>query len=192
MSIYAHLQNGVVIEIIYPLLDDSGNEYAINVRYPQDFVAQCVDITGISPQPDQHWLFDGSNFSPPPGPSIAQLLAAAKDNQTAIIYDAYNAASTLPVSYTSKGGLSAIFDADSVSQSRLCSMLAGFTEAQAAPADFYWVANDNSQIPFTFPDILGLAAALAAQGWVAFQKLQILKSAIRAATTPESVNAISW
>ena len=61
MNIYARVEDGVVMEIIPPRED--GLE--IEKRFHPDFVATLVDITDVSPAPDQRWTYDGETFSPP-------------------------------------------------------------------------------------------------------------------------------
>ncbi|CAH2808757.1 MAG: hypothetical protein PPHEINF_6204 [uncultured Paraburkholderia sp.] len=78
MKVYAYIQNGEVFGIIEPVARDidspeggepsfkAGDEVPIEQRYHPTFVANCVDITGISPQPQQRWKYDKSlnTFSP--------------------------------------------------------------------------------------------------------------------------------
>ncbi len=121
-------------------------------------------------------------------PSLAQ----AQATQIATLSASYAAAVAQPVAYTSKGGVSKDFDADPASVTTLQSALAGYTPAGAVPAGFYWVASDNTQVAFTLADLQGLAQALLAQGWAAFQKLQTLKAQVAAATTVAAVEAVVW
>jgi hypothetical protein len=65
MTIYARVSNGVVQEIINPLLDDDGIEFQISIRFTPDIVAQMVDITDCNPMPACWWAYDGRNFSEP-------------------------------------------------------------------------------------------------------------------------------
>jgi hypothetical protein len=44
----------------------------------------------------------------------------------------------------------------------------------------------------TFAQLQGLAAAMLAQGWAAFQNLQTRKTAVRSATTVTQVQTIIW
>jgi hypothetical protein len=64
--------------------------------------------------------------------------------------------------------------------------------AGAAPSEFYWVAADNVQVPFTLPDLKGLYLAMLARGCAAFLQLPTLKAQINAATTLAAVQAIVW
>lgn len=64
---------GTVAEIIEPMLDDGGNEIAIERRYHPDLVKTFVDITGIEPRPAGWWTYVGplgpdatpGTFTPP-------------------------------------------------------------------------------------------------------------------------------
>lgn len=79
MHTYAHVDNGVVIEIIEPMVYEidsppgcefefkKGDEVPIERRFVPDLVARMVDITLLSPQPAYGWTFDGKKFSPPAG-----------------------------------------------------------------------------------------------------------------------------
>lgn len=92
MKTYAHVQNGSVIEIIEPYIDPSGNEVPIEERYIAEFVAQMVDITDVSPKPEQRWTYDGATFSAPivTPPNAEELAAAARverEKQLRGIYD---------------------------------------------------------------------------------------------------------
>ncbi|MHB1266444.1 MAG: DUF4376 domain-containing protein [Acidithiobacillus ferriphilus] len=54
------------------------------------------------------------------------------------------------------------------------------------------MALDNSQVPFEYADLLGLAQAMALQGAAAFAKRQSLKAQVAAATTVTGVQAVVW
>jgi hypothetical protein len=127
-----------------------------------------------------------------PAPTAAQLLAQAQQAQIATLTAAYQSAIAQPVSYTSKGGVTKTYQADPNSLSNLQNALLGLQAAGATPSGFYWVAADNTQVPFTYSDLQGLAAALLAQGWAAFQQLQTLKGQVNAATTISAVQTIVW
>ncbi|WP_158602104.1 DUF4376 domain-containing protein [Pararobbsia silviterrae] len=125
-------------------------------------------------------------------PTAAQLLATAQTTQKLVIDAAYADAIQQNVSFTTAAGVTETFEADSDSQTLLVSATQGYTIAGATPAGFYWVAADNTQVPFTLADLTGLYQATLAQGWEAFQKRQTLKSQIDAATTVATVQAITW
>lgn len=69
MKTYARVSNGIVMEIVSPMTDAEGKEIPITERFTPDFVAMMVDVTNVSPQPSQHWTYDGSAFSTPPEPT---------------------------------------------------------------------------------------------------------------------------
>lgn len=119
-------------------------------------------------------------------------LATAQANQTALMYQGYQAAVTLNVSFETAAGVTQTYQADAGSQNTLLQAYTGFEAAGAVPAGFYWVAADNTQVPFTLADLKGLYGAMLAQGWAAFQHLQVRKASIRATTTSAAVKAIVW
>jgi len=125
-------------------------------------------------------------------PLPPQTLADAQVQQIAILLAAYAADCAQPVSFTTAGKVTKTFQADPGSVQVLQQTLAGLSAAQATPAGFYWVAADNTQVPFSFADLQGLAAAMLAQGWTAFQHLQTLKAEVNAATTIAAAQAVTW
>jgi hypothetical protein len=127
-----------------------------------------------------------------PAPTAAQLLAQAQQAQIATLTAAYQTAIVQPVSYTSKGGITKTYQADPNSLSNLQNTLLGLQAAGATPSGFYWVSADNTQVSFAYADLQGLAAAMLAQGWAVFQKLQTLKAQVNAATTVSAVQAVVW
>jgi len=65
MRIYAHVENGVIDELVTPTLDLEGNQYAIELCFPASFVDACVEITGLDPMPQERWTYDGTTFAAP-------------------------------------------------------------------------------------------------------------------------------
>ncbi|WP_213765729.1 hypothetical protein [Caballeronia sp. dw_19] len=65
MTIYARVSDGVVQEIIQPLLQEDGNEWPITDRFTANQVAQMVDVTNLDPQPACWWTYNGSTFRAP-------------------------------------------------------------------------------------------------------------------------------
>lgn len=127
-----------------------------------------------------------------PTPSEAEQLAAAQAAKLAELDAAYAVAVTQPVSFTTAGGVAKTFQADKASQDTLTVSMQGYDIAGSVPAGFYWVAADNTLVPFTLDDLKGLYAAMLAQGWVGFQNRQTKKTAARVATTVAAVEAITW
>lgn len=122
----------------------------------------------------------------------APTLAQAQDAQRVLLESAYAAAASAPVSVTTAGKVTASFQADAGSVANVQATLLGLSATQATPTGFFWVAADNSQVPFTYADIQGLAAAMLAQGWASFKRLQVAKAAVRAATTVAAVQAVTF
>lgn len=123
----------------------------------------------------------------PPSPTFAQLVAA----QIGLMYAAYQAAIAQDVSFTTAAGVLKTFQSDPQSISNAQAMLAAYG-ASGVPSGFYWVAKDNTQVPFTLADLQGLAKTMGDQGWSAFQRLQARKASILAAGTIAEVQAVVW
>ena len=131
------------------------------------------------------------NIPVPPAPP-APTLSAAQAAQIAALAASYTTAIAQSVSFTSAGGITKTFQSDPQSVNNLANMLAAFPTQGVLPAGFYWVAADNTQVPFTVADMQGLAKVIGAQGFAAFQHLQTQKAAVLAATTVAAVQAITW
>jgi hypothetical protein len=95
------------------------------------------------------------------------------------------------VALTTLGGVTAMFQADSGSVENITGALAGYS-AETLPVGFYWVAEDNSRVPFTYADIKGLASIITAQGWQAFQKYQDKKAELAGVKTIAKARAVTW
>ena len=122
-----------------------------------------------------------------------QGLSGIQNKYLGLLNVGYSNAIATPVSYTNKAGFTKTYQADRDSVRNMQDAILGFQAMGGiVPSGFYWVAADNTQVPFTFADVQGLAAAAIGQGWAQFQKLQTLKAQIRAATTPAAAQSISW
>lgn len=124
----------------------------------------------------------------PPAPTLADAQAA----QTAILQAAYENAIIQPVTYTTVGGVTKVFQADTDSQNILLQSFTGFNAAGGVPTGFYWKSQDNTEVPFTLADLKGLFQAMLGQGWTAFQHNSTQKAAVASATTIAAVQAITW
>jgi len=124
---------------------------------------------------------------PAPTPTAAELLAQAQAAQKADLEASYGSAISQNVSY-----LGTMFQADPASQDTLNKVLTALTPSGSTPTGFYWVDAFNNLVPMTLSQLQGLAAAMMAQGWTAFQHLQTLKAQVAAATTVAAVQAIVW
>lgn len=152
-----------------------------------------VTATQWANQSGDWWVVNGGlTQTDPNAPTVAQLVAQAQAAQIVTLTQAYKSAIQQPVSYTSKGGVTKTYQADPQSLSNLQNAILGMQASAIVPSGFYWVSADNTQVPFTFADLQGLAADLLAQGWAAFQHLQTLKAEVLAATTVSAVQAIAW
>ena len=125
-------------------------------------------------------------------PLNSSEIATAQAGQIALLVSAYDLAKQQAVSYTSAGGITKMYQADKKSVENLEAMLWTFQLEGATQPGFYWVAADNTQVPFTYGDMQGLAFAFGAQGALAFQHLQTKKAAVNAATSLSAIQAITW
>ena len=84
------------------------------------------------------------------------------------------------------------YQSDIQSQANLQSAIAGCMFSLATPNGFYWVAADNTQVPFTYNDLITLASIMFAQGAAAFQHFQTLKASVNAAVDIDTLGTIHW
>jgi hypothetical protein len=122
----------------------------------------------------------------------AALLIAAKTARIAVMQVAYDAALNTDIEFTTAAAITADFQVTDQSIGNMKATIAGFGDTGVAPADFYWVAKDNSHPVFTFADIQGLARAVSERAWVDFKNLQTKKQAVKDAADVTAVNAINW
>ncbi len=126
-------------------------------------------------------------------PTNIFLLQQAKQKKIIILQEAYQAAISLSVTYTSKGGVTKNYQTDTNSINNLQSLLVGLScQPDALPESFYWVSEDNTQVPFVYEDMQELGVAMCAQGIEAFANLQNKKSAVNAAATVPAIALITW
>ncbi|MFL9893737.1 DUF4376 domain-containing protein [Paraburkholderia sp. RL17-381-BIF-C] len=160
--------------------------------------AGLVDVINIS---EEQWqacinspgyiVLSGVLVSPPAA-TESEILANAQAAQMSALTVAYQAAVQQPVSFTTAAGTAKTFQADSNSQNVLLIATTGYNLAGATPQGFYWVADDNTQVPFALADLKGLYAVMLQQGNTAFQTLQTLKAQVRSAATIAAVQSITW
>ena len=122
----------------------------------------------------------------------ANVMADALAAKLAEFETAYAAAIVADVSYTSVGGVTKTYQADAGSVVNLQATINGCAKTQTTPSGFYWVASDNTQVPFSYADLLALAEVIFVQGAIAFQRLQAAKNAAKAATTYVALSAVQW
>jgi hypothetical protein len=65
MKTYVYVNDGVVWEIVRPMVDGDENEIPLSSRYTSSFCSQCVDVTGMQPPPQENWtaIEDGGQWS---------------------------------------------------------------------------------------------------------------------------------
>jgi hypothetical protein len=84
MKTYARVDSSVIVEIILPWTNGEGIPVDIPIedRFPAEFIATLVDITGLDPMPIQGWTYEGGVFSEPqPDPVDLDQLAITVRNQ---------------------------------------------------------------------------------------------------------------
>lgn len=142
-----------------------------------------VTIRDLGVVPEEGWLEQD------PGPGIDE----AKVAKHAVLREGYEAAIEADVTYTSMAGVTQVYQADQAfSVANLSQMILAFQASQAVPDGFYWVARDNTKVPFTYGDLLGLAQAIGASGFAAYAHWQDCKALVDAAETVEEVEAVAW
>lgn len=146
------------------------------------------DVTLPQPWADGAYTYANGCFAAIGAPSLSN----AQTRQLASLNASYREAISAPVGFKSANGTMETYQADPGSIDCLNYSLAGYQSVGATPPGFYWVAADNVRVPFTYADLQGLAAAITAQWWAAFQHLQDKKAAVIAATTMAQVQAIVW
>ena len=55
MTVLARIEDGIIVEIIQPLLNADGEEWPVEARFTEEFLISCADITGAVPQPAEWW-----------------------------------------------------------------------------------------------------------------------------------------
>jgi Domain of unknown function (DUF4376) len=155
-----------------------------------DWNTQAPDTYAPQKQPDGSWAYvlQARQLT---AHELAEVLSSAKSAKLSTLSSAYAAACTQPVSFTTAGKISKTFQADVSSTAVLQQTLAGLSGPQATPPGFFWVSADNTAVPFSYADLQGLAGAILAQGWAAFQALQTAKAAVNAATTVAQAQAVA-
>jgi hypothetical protein len=193
------LEPGVFIEPIFstdaPPPTPGENQIAIFAEgawsLQDDYIGQTVydQSTGASEVVEALGALPiGFALTPPP-PTLAQVQAT----QIATLTAAYNVAIQQPVPYKSQGGITKTYQATLQSVANLTQMLLAFGASATVPFGFYWVSADNTQVPFTYADMQGLAVAFGTQGAMAFQILQTLKAQVKAPNqTVAGVQVIVW
>ena len=109
----------------------------------------------------------------------SKLAELSKDYYTCITSD---------IEYTTINSVTSIFQADTNSQTLLSNEILVYTlPGSITPDGYYWVAADNTKVPFTLADLQGLTKAIGDRGWIAFNNLQIKKDLVKAITDTSDV-----
>jgi hypothetical protein len=111
------------------------------------------------------------------------LLENAKSVKIQELTAAYENALDQDVSYNGH-----IYQADLASRNQLATVLA----VGSVPSNFFWKTLANEKIPMTYIDLQELAGVMLIQGFVAFDKLDNLKTTTRSLTTVADINLVEW
>lgn len=105
MKVYARTEGGFVMEIVTPGVHQSelpgwqegdpsriGTQMPIEYQFGAEFASWCVEITGMDPQPQPYWTWDGTVFAAPftPPPDAAQLAATARLQRSELFKTIYD------------------------------------------------------------------------------------------------------
>lgn len=120
------------------------------------------------------------------------LLAIQQSHISNALVTSYVAAIDTSVSFTTSGAVTKTYQTDQQSLANLTNMLLAFGGTGVVPGGFYWVSEDNTQVPFTYADLQGLALAMGTMGFAAFDHLQTKKDAVLSASSAGDVYAITW
>ena len=171
--------------------------------------AQQTSIAATNTQPDATWVaYDVNNADQleivngaiqivSSSTQLATTLASAQADQITLLYGAttdpantsFNSSMNQDVTITTAGGVTKAFQATEHAQSMVAKSLTNCSAAGTVPTGFYWVATDNTQVPFTLADLKTLAASIFAQSWAVFQKMQNYKDTIMGVTSMASWTA---
>lgn len=183
---YAAYDSTGAIVAFYDSVDSPAPSGVTAIKITDTDWQACINAT------DRKYTVANGVLTAPTAKTDAELVAEAQAAQKAIIDAAYAAAVTTDVSFTCASGVTKTYQADPDSQTLVTQATQGYEIAGATPAGFYWVAADNTHVPFTLADLQGLYTAILSQGWAAFQKRQTKKASILAATTVAAVQAVTW
>ena len=134
------------------------------------------------------WVAAGNTPTPVDVPTLAQ----DQVTQINLLLASYSNAIQQPVSYTTIAGVVKTYQANTQSVDNLSRMTLAYLKAAATPTGFYWMATDNTKVPFTFADLQQLAAVMGTQGFADFDNLQTKKASVMAATTVSAVQLITF
>lgn len=125
------------------------------------------------------------SFLTDPGPKLSDIKESVKQS----LMFAYAQALNAPVPYTAENGETAVYQHDAKAMAALAAATASFASLGKVPDGYYWVAFDNTRVPFTLQDLTNLSEALGNYNFEQFNKLQNYKDALDAITT-STTNAV--
>lgn len=179
---YARIQNGIAVDV--------RSESPVGC-FTDDFVAQFVAVTD---NVQNGWLFDGTNFAPPPGPTQEQLDAEAARvaaEQVKQVSQTRSNLWTLIKSYRDnliqKGGYLANnkwFHSDTFSRTQQMALV---MMGASVPA-VQWKTMDGSFITMTQTLAGQIFGAAAVQDQALFSHAEFLHATVLAAEDPTSVD----
>lgn len=140
----------------------------------------CVTIKEFEVSPPEGYLTED------PGPSLADV----QEEKTYELRKAYVAAMYENIEFKTAGGVTAAFQADAPSRTSLDSALSGFPDE--VPADYFWLDAENTRVPVTRVDLVGLRTTISTRDFALFTKYQDLKALVTLAKTKEEVAELAW
>lgn len=177
---YAQSDSNGVINAFYDDSINSSTQIGGALEITHDQWLDCIN------NPEKWMIVSGAlALTPPPSDSV--LLTVAKASQITALTTSYTSAIQQPVVF-----MGTSFQADGGSQNTLVQALSAMTPAGATPSGFYWVGAENNHVSMTLAQVQGLSQAMMAQGWTAFQNLQVKKASVNAATTIAEVQAVTF
>lgn len=120
-----------------------------------------------------------------PGPLLSDVKLSVKQT----LVQTYAASLNEPVPYTSEAGVVSAYQHDAKAMAALAAATASFASLGKVPDGYYWVAFDNTRVPFTLQDLTNLSEALGNYNFEQFNKLQNYKDELEA-ITDSTVNAV--
>ncbi|MDE2398352.1 MAG: hypothetical protein KGM91_23205 [Burkholderiales bacterium] len=115
--------------------------------------------------------------------TLAELLA----DKLAELAAAYAAAIAQPVTYAGNP-----YQAGPEVINGLKDTMLRFAAAGATPPGFSWGCLGVGGVPTTYADLQGIAHTIGSRDFAAMGNLQTKRAAVRAATTPADVAAVTW
>ena len=175
--------------------------------YTSVFPADAVDVPATTYAGILAALMAGGSYSfdtttqqpvavPPPAPTAAQLLAQAQAAQIATLQAAYKAAINTPVSFKNAAGVTSTYPAGNTVALNGATAMQNLQRALDAGSNAWtlgkWLDTNNVDQTFTYADLQGLAAAMAAAQTLDWQDLVAKVAEVNAATTVSAVQAITF